>query len=208
MMIVPAKCVRSWFRAVRTIRPGWPAPCKMSSTAQDIKMLRRQMDATTRFDTLMNAMMEQNKNISSQYLKLSAETTSRFETLSSQTSSRIDKFAGSQLIALGVVVTVVIAGVGYLDGKNTQLDRKIETGMKEMDRKIEEGNAQLKVEMKEMDRKIEAGNAQLKEKMDRKIEAGNAQLKEQMDRKIEAGNAQLKKDLLEALTGKENWQGK
>ena len=196
-MIVPAKCVRSWFRAVRTIRPGWPAPCKMSSTAQDIKMLRRQMDATTRFDTLMNAMMEQNKNISSQYLKLSAETTSRFETLSSQTSSRIDKFAGSQLIALGVVVTVVIAGVGYLDGKNTQLDRKIEAG-----------NAQLKVEMKEMDRKIEAGNAQLKEKMDRKIEAGNAQLKEQMDRKIEAGNAQLKKDLLEALTGKENWQGK
>ena len=177
-MIVPAKCVRSWFRAVRTIRPGWPASCKMSSTAQDIKMLRRQMDATTRFDTLMNAMMEQNKNISSQYLKLSAET-----------SSRIDKFAGSQLIALGVVVTalgvvvtVVIAGVGYLDGKNTQLDRKIEAG-----------NAQLKVEMKEMDRKIETGNAQLKEKM---------------DRKIEAGNAQLKKDLLEALTGKGGGLGK
>ena len=145
-------------------------------------MLRRQMDATTRFDTLMNAMMEQNKNISSQYLKLSAETTSRFETLSSQTSSRIDKFAGSQLIALGVVVTVVIAGVGYLDGKNTQLDRKIEAG-----------NAQLKVEMKEMDRKIETGNAQLKEKM---------------DRKIEAGNAQLKKDLLEALTGKGGGLGK
>ena len=180
-MIVPAKCVSSWFRAVRTIRPGWPAPRRMS-TAQDIKVLRRQMDTTIRFDTLMNAMMEQNKNISSQYLKLSAET-----------SSRIDKFAGSQLIALGVVVTVVIAGVGYLDGKNTQLDRKIETGMKEMDRKIEAGNAQLKVEMKEMDRKIEAGNTQLKE---------------QMDRKIEAGNAQLKKDLLEALTGKEDGLGK
>ena len=177
MMIVPAKCVNSWFRAVRTIRPGWPAPCKMS-TAQDIKMLRRQMDATTRFDTLVNAMMEQNKNMSNLHSKLSAET-----------SSRIDKFAGSQLIALGVVVTVVIAGVGYLDGKNTQLDRKIETGMKEMDRKIEAGNAQLKVEMKKMDRKIEEGNAQLKEEM-------------------EAGNAQLKKDLLEALTGKENGMGK
>ena len=107
-------------------------------------MLRRQMDATTRFDTLVNAMMEQNKNMSNLHSKLSAET-----------SSRIDKFAGSQLIALGVVVTVVIAGVGYLDGKNTQLDRKIETGMKEMDRKIEAGNAQLKKEM-------EAGNAQLK----------------------------------------------
>ena len=123
--------------------------------------------STGRVDTLMKVMMEQNAITSTQYLKLSAETT-----------SRIDKFAGSQLIALGVVVTalgvvvtVVIAGVGYLDGKNTQLDRKIETGMKEMDRKIEEGNAQLKKEM-------------------------------------EAGNAQLKKDLLEALTGKEDGLGK
>ena len=41
---------------------------------------------------------------------------------------------------------VVIAGVGGLDVKNVQLDRKIEAGMKEMNPKIEAGNAHGKYE--------------------------------------------------------------
>ena len=38
-------------------------------------------------------------------------------------------------------MTFVIAGVGGLDVKNVQLDRKIEAGMKEMNPKMEAGNA-------------------------------------------------------------------
>ena len=74
-------------------------------------------------DTLIKAMVEQNV------------ITSR------QTSCRFDKVAVSQLIALGVAVTFVIAGVGGLDVKNVQLGRKIEAGMKEMNPKMEAGNA-------------------------------------------------------------------
>ena len=79
-------------------------------------------------DTLIKAMVEQNV------------ITSR------QTSCRFDKVAVSQLIALGVAVTFVIAGVGGLDVKNVQLGRKIEAGMKEMNPKIEAGNAHGKYE--------------------------------------------------------------
>ena len=205
MIALVAKVVRFIkLRAVVSTRPVFTTTRKNSAVPffelrRDLTATR--MENTARVDMLIKTMIEQNA------------------LASSQTSNRMDRI-------LGVIVTVIIAGVSYLDVKNSQLkkemDRKIETGnaqlKQEMDRKIEAGNAQLKnemeagnaqlkVEMKEMDRKIEEGNAQLKKEM----EAGNAQLKveiKEMDRKIEAGNAQLKKDLLEALTGKGDWQGK
>jgi uncharacterized membrane protein YciS (DUF1049 family) len=167
MIALVAKVVR--FIKLRTVvatRPGFSAIRKKSAVSffelrRDLTATR--MENTARVDALIKAMMEHNS-------KLSAESSSRFETLSILTSNRMDRVLGVVVTALGIVVTVVIAGVGYLDGKNSQLDRKIEAGnaqlnveMKEMDRKIETGNAQLKVEIKEMDRKIETGNAQLKE---------------------------------------------
>ena len=161
MIALVAKVVRFIkLRAVVATRPGFTAIRKKSAVSffelrRDLTATR--MENTARVDALIKAMMEQNS-------KLSAESSSRFETLSILTSNRMDR-------VLGVVVTVILAGVSYLDVKNSQ--RK-----EEMDRKIEAGNAQLKVEMKEM------------------------------DHKIEKGNAQLKKDLLEALTGEKNWQGK
>ena len=137
MIALVAKVVRFIkLRAVVATRPGFSAIRKKSAVSffelrRDLTATR--MENTARVDALIKAMMEHNS-------KLSAESSSRFETLSILTSNRMDR-------VLGVVVTVILAGVSYLDVKNSQLKVEMKEIEAQMDRKIETGNAQLKEDL-------------------------------------------------------------
>ena len=195
-MTLLEKAYPVWSRAVLANQPGWLTaaitvrPKSSISVGQISQQFHHRLDTMQhqihhRLDTAQSLSTARIETLMLENSRRSDENSRRFDLLLVGMSSRLDK-------VLGVVITVVLAGFGFLyqqmDRKIDQTDGKIESLKEEMDRKIES----LK---EEMGRKIDAGNAQ----MDRKIDAGNAQLKEEMDRKIDAGNAQLKVDLVKAL---------
>ena len=195
-MTLLEKAYPVWSRAVLANQPGWLTaaitvrPKSSISVGQISQQFHHRLDTMHnqihhRLDTAQSVSTARIETLMLENSRRSDENSRRFDLLLVGMSSRLDK-------VLGVVITVVLAGFGFLhqkmDRKIDQTDGKIESLKEEMDRKIDAGNAQ-------MDRKIDAGNAQLKEEMNRKIDAGNSQ----MDRKIDAGNAQLKVDLVKAL---------
>ena len=159
-MTLLAKAYPAWSRAVLANQPGWltaaitvrpkstiPPIGQMNQIYHRLDIVHNQIHHRLdtmhnqihhRLDTAQSVSTARIETLMLENSRRSDENSRRFDLLMVEMSNRMDK-------VLGVVITVVLAGFGFLH--------------QQMDRKIDAGNAQLK---EAMDRKIDAGNAQLK----------------------------------------------
>ena len=176
-MTLLAKAYPAWSRAVLANQPGWltaaitvrpkstiPPIGQMNQIHHRLDIVHNQIHHRLdtmhnqihhRLDTAQSVSTARIETLMLENSRRFEENSRRFDLLLVEMSSRLDKSATLLVAAWGAVITVVLAGFGFL---HQQMDRKID----QTDRKIDQTDRKIDSLKEEMDRKIDAGNAQLK----------------------------------------------